>query len=93
MKKFQLFSEWRNITVWGSDLGDALKRRGALRRPDTYAGGVKIEDGESEAVAEILQIKPEDKNSTRGDKPYQRALVEFDDGRIEEVDGVLIESI
>jgi len=94
MKKYQLFGEWRGVTLYGSDLADALMRERTLRTPTRYApkgpgwtAPVVVGGGEEWVVAGICDVfNPA--NSTRGGKPYLRALVKFADNRIREVDAV-----
>ena len=93
MKKFQLFSEWRNVSVWGADLGDALKRRGSLQRANVYSDGVKNRDGEFVQVQDVLNLRDGGPGSTRGGKPYTHALIMGIDGQIWEVEAVVSEII
>jgi hypothetical protein len=94
MKKYQLFGEWRGVTLYGNDLADALMRERTLRTPTQYApkgpgwtAPVVVGGGEEWIVADICDVfSPA--NSTRGGKPYLRALVRFTDNRIREVDAV-----
>jgi hypothetical protein len=94
MKKYQLFGEWRGVTLYGNDLADALMRERTLRTPTQYApkgpgwtAPVVVGGGEEWAVADICDVfSPA--NSTRGGKPYLRAVVKFADNRIREVDAV-----
>jgi hypothetical protein len=94
MKKYQLFGEWRGVALYGNDLADALMRERTLRTPTRYApkgpgwtAPVVIGGGEEWVVAGICDVfSPA--NSTRGGKPYLRAVVKFADNRIREVDAV-----
>ena len=94
MKKYQLFGEWRGVAVYGNNLADALMRERTLRTPTQYApkgpgwtAPVVVGGGEEWVVAGICDVfSPA--NSTRGGKPYLRALVKFADNRIREVDAV-----
>lgn len=53
MKKFNLFNEWRRITIYGDNLKDAILRKKEFQRPDKYSNGVKSEEGEWIVVKKI----------------------------------------
>ena len=84
MIRYRMFSEWREIEAIGTDLADALRRRGSLREPARYERGVQVDPG---AVREIAGARPltSDPQRTRGGHPFARALVEFEGGEIREV--------
>ena len=95
MKKYQLFGEWCCVALYGNDLADALMRERTLSTPTQYAPKgpgwtapvVVVGGGEEWVVTGICDVfSPA--NSTRGGKPYLRALVLFADNRIREVDAV-----
>lgn len=77
MKKYQLFGEWNNATLYGESLSDALFKEKEL----CTAGGEKISVVRADEIA-----VPE--GCTRGNKPFVRALVKLADQRTREVDAV-----
>ena len=87
MKKYQLFGEWCYVTLYGNNLADALMRERTLRTPTQYTPKGSGGGGEEWIIAGICDVFSPT-NSTRGGKPYLRALVEFADNRIREVDAV-----
>jgi hypothetical protein len=91
MTKYRLFNEWRRITIIGDDLADALTRRGTLQSPDEYAVGVKTADGAVHTIARIIHVGTPPYR--RGDCLVERAIVEFTDGRIAEIDAQVAEVI
>ena len=102
MNKYRLFSEWRGISILGTDFADALTREKVLRAPDKTEmqdrinqsgnvcgrGPVVVEKGEGLVIATIHAVTIPDR-ITRGDQKIHRAVVEFEDGKIREVDAVL----
>lgn len=105
MNKYRLFSEWREVVRIGTDLKDALLRGKTLQAPDKTEYGPRFnaegnECGQGMTVIEhgaVLEIKeihhvgaPEYK---RGSYAVERAIVEFSDGQIKEVDCRLVEEI
>jgi hypothetical protein len=91
MKIYTLFSEWRGIKIIGENLIDALYRQKQLKRPDKWANREKIEDGECCKIARVLGMKVKSETRyadtvRRGYKEFETAVVEFTDGKIEEID-------
>ena len=48
MKQFKTYGEWREITMYGENLSDALERTATLKRPDffdvpSYGKAVEVE--------------------------------------------------
>lgn len=113
MNKYKTFGEWREVELWGENLADAITRRGELRRPDVYAKGMKVEDGELLKVSRVLgmrtgtivqpganvtdmgkvRVEAPLAGQTRGNHQFVSAVVEFDGGRIEEIDARLVETL
>ena len=105
MKKYRLYSEWREVVRIGADLADALIRGKTLQQPDKTEYGPRYNSEGNEcgrgvnivehgAVLEIKQIHhcgPAPYN--RGSDKVERAVVEFADGQIKEVDCRLVEEI
>lgn len=88
LAKFKLFGEWRNREIYGYGLADAITRAQKLQRPDKFApADSRHVEGAWCEVKSILAIC-EPSNSTRGNDHYIRAIVEFADGRIEDVEVV-----
>jgi hypothetical protein len=96
MKKYQLFSEWRGVSLIGKDFADALMREKMLRTPTRYAPKTPgctapaVIGGDEEWLVAAIHGVDSPAGSTRGGKAYLRAIVEFADGRIREVDAVEI---
>lgn len=94
MKKFQLFSEWRNVSVLGTDYADALIREKTLKTPTQYAPKTPgwtqpvVSGGNEEMKIKTVHEVVASTNSTRGGQHYLRAVVEFDDGKIREIDAI-----
>ena len=92
MKTYQLFGEWRGISLLGTDFADALLREGTLRTPTRYAGKTPgwtapvVVGGDEEWVVAAVHGVTSPENTTRGGKRFLRAVVEFAGGRIREVD-------
>lgn len=100
MNKYYLF-DYEPKTIYGSDLKDALERQQSLKKP-TYSRRVQnplydgtantdryaFEErgGEEVVIAQVLEIEPPAKNHTRGDKQFERAIVELRDHKIVEID-------
>lgn len=100
MEKYRLFGEWREIEVIGDGLGDALMRRGKIQRPDKYAEGKKIHDGEILSPIRIISgalpnySRGDDRVRMIGDKPegnLRRVVLECSDKQIIEVDAKIVE--
>jgi hypothetical protein len=91
MKKYGLYREWREVNRIGADLSDALLRGKTLMRTDTFADGRKVADGEVLTIAKIHKTGPAP--YSRGNDSVERAIVEFTDGQILEIDAKLRETI
>ena len=100
MEKYRLYSEWRGIEVIGESLGQAIMRQGKIRRPDKYAEGRKVVDGEIlDPIRIISEALPnysrgDDQVRMIGDKPagnLRRCVLECADKQIIEVDALIIE--
>lgn len=88
--RFNLFNEWRGISIYGENLQDAILRKKTLQRPDKFADGRRIADGETFTVKSIIGIVDTSSsvNVMRDIKTITRALVEMDGGQIVEVDAI-----
>lgn len=84
IKTYQLFSEWRNRTIYGETLTDAVTRAKKLQRPDNFADGKIIEEGEWVDVLTVKQVR--DHSTTRGGYEYESVIFEAADGRYLDVD-------
>lgn len=91
LKKYRLFSEWRNAIRIGESLKDALIREGSLRESDSYSSGSLVSKGETHDILKVLNTHVPD--STRGSTNIERATVEMTDGRIREVDAELVSEL
>ena len=87
MKKFQLFNEWRGFIIYGEDLADAIRRQRKLQRPDKFAYGEKVEEGEIVTIGRIIGYE-DTSTATRGDKKYICVVAELDDKRIVSFDAI-----
>jgi len=87
LKFYELFSEWRSRGLYGESLTDALTRAKKLQRPDKYAQGSKVEEGEWIEIKQIASL-PDVSNGTRGGRVYICAIIETQDGQYLEVDAI-----
>jgi len=92
MKRYRLYSEWRENVVIGESLGDAIARAG-LHSPDRYAEGKLIERGARHRIIRVIRAECVRGGSRGHDRPIYEAIVELENGRIEAVDAKLIEEI
>lgn len=83
MNKYHLF-DYEPHSIYGDDLQDALLRQKTISRPATFFHGEK-RGGDKLTISNIIGIEPTP-NSTRGDKKFDRVIVELDDRRIITVD-------
>ncbi|NIQ00977.1 MAG: hypothetical protein GWM98_11610 [Nitrospinaceae bacterium] len=87
IKKYQLYSEWRNRAVYGESLTDALIRAKKLQRPDKFEGGLKTEDGEWVGIKGVAQTV-DTAGSQRGGRDFESVIIEAEDGRYLPVDAL-----
>lgn len=86
MKKFTLFSEFCEISLYGRDLADAVARTKELRKPPQVIAGNIIE---SEPIFIDRIIGYEDvSNSTRGNNNFIRLIAETNDLKIVAIDAM-----
>lgn len=91
MKKYRLFSEYKHAVRIGEDFGDALIRGKYLDLPRIEnSRGEILEDCNRLRVSKILKV--DHPPYKRGGTTVERAIVEFSDGQIKEVDGSLEET-
>lgn len=91
--QYRLFNEWRGISIYGESLQDAILRKKTLQRPDKFADGRKIADGEIMNIKRIVGLVDTSHqiNIMRDMKQITRALVEMEDGQIVECDAVQLD--
>jgi len=92
MKRFRLYSEWRENEVIGESLGDAIARAG-LHEPDRYEAGKLARKGERLRIIRVIRAEHIRKGSRGHDRPIYEAIVEIEDGRILSIDAKLLEEI
>lgn len=100
MNKYYLF-DYEPHTLYGEDLKDALERQQTIKTPrqtrrvaNPSYDGTPMTDryafeqygGDNLTIMQVLSIEPETPTHRRGDKMFQRAIVELVDRRIIEVD-------
>lgn len=90
MNKYHLF-DYEPQSIYGEDLQDALLRQKTLRKPVTFFHGEK-RGGDKLTIANIIGIEPTP-NTTRGDKKFDRVIVELDDRRIITIDATTEQTI
>ena len=102
INKYELFSEWRAITLWGPTLEDAVMVHGELKRPDKFARnqGGKVEkatDGETHTIdgakpgtVVVREYKPQ--GMQRGGNDYVRTVLRDVAGKYLEIDAIIRES-
>lgn len=91
MFQFQLFGEWRNRTIYGETLEDAVTRVKELQRPDRSTGHIVPDARATPIPGEIVTVvrvicRRNTGNSTRGSNKYESVLIEDQDGKIHDVD-------
>ena len=85
MKRYELFEEFKSTSVYGESLGEALSHAN-LRRMDTVKEE-KVVDGKE--IGTIIVRGMEDvSDSTRGNKLFERCIVEDMRGNRFAVDGI-----
>jgi hypothetical protein len=84
MIRYKLFSEFRNIELFGDSFTDAITRHPRLQRTDHIRAGGKI-DGERIEVARVIG-EVDTTNQRRGSQPFVAVCAELMDGRIEQID-------
>jgi hypothetical protein len=100
MNKYHLF-DYEPATLYGADLKDAIERQQSLKTPtrtrrvgnpaydgtpDTDRYAFEQLGGDDCVIAQVLDVEPPTKNGTRGDKTFERAIVELIDRKIIAVD-------
>jgi hypothetical protein len=100
MKKYHLF-DYTPTALYGDTLQDALERQQIIKTPtrtrrvanpaydgtpDTDRYAFEQLGGDDLVIAQVISVEPPAKNTTRGDKQFERAIVELIDRRIIEVD-------
>lgn len=89
MQKYELF-DYKPSTLYGDTLQDALECQATLTTEKRYrrANTANPEEygGETLTIKKVIEIQPENPNHWRGDKHYERAVVELDNGKIIEID-------
>lgn len=84
MKRYQLFREFSDAILWGSNLVDALRRVGQLQPLPVIVNNKQVRQ-EPIKISKVLGLR-DTAGSTRGQWSYISAVVELDGGRIVEVD-------
>lgn len=103
MNKYHLF-DYEPHEILGDDLKDALERQAVIKTPirhrrnepadgTPHPEGYHFETlgGEEILVDNVLEVKRQDENITRGNKSYEIAVVELPDRRIIEIDAYPVE--
>lgn len=85
MNCYNLFGEWRNRTIYGETLADAVLREKHFQRPDRFAEGEVIAEGEHVTVEKIVG-EVDTSNTKRGGKPIHRVVAALADGRVVDFD-------
>ena len=92
MKRFQLFSELNDATLWGDTLTDAIQRAKILHVPavitriDDNHGAHNIRQPQPPLIVKTVLGIRNTANETRGSWHIISAVVELEDGSIIEVD-------
>ena len=92
MKKYQLFSEHNNITVYGEDINDAINRANPLPQSDEHLRDdngnwmPKYKPRPPLQIKKILGELPERAGTRGGNKNHKSLLVELEDGKYYELD-------
>lgn len=96
MNRYKLFSEWRNVELYGDTFTEAITRHPRLQRTDTYRHTPQADiyarqgetiHGEWITVAKVIG-EPDQRGYRRGNDLAISLLVELSDGRIERIDAV-----
>ncbi|MBU4401014.1 MAG: hypothetical protein KKE86_17000 [Planctomycetes bacterium] len=98
MNCYQLFSEWRDVRIWGDSLADAVLRHG-LRTPDKMemrddgqTRGMRVaEHGQEVVLSRVLAEGTAP--YTRGNNKPIRLVFEDTKDRIHEIDALIVETI
>ena len=90
MKKYQLFSEFCDKTIYGDDVTDAINRLQVIPRPSIGTGdariGTRIYTPQDPIIIKAVIGIEDTSNSRRGNDTYIRVIVEDTDGKVHGID-------
>ena len=92
MKKYQLFSEFSNATIYGETLADAVMHT-TIKTPRKYDRDLQTNIEGIEITIEKVLGYDDTSKSTRGNNKYESVIIETKDGKRLSIDAQYIGEI